>query len=54
VTIKKKHARLALKNKTKSYRFVAVWISGAPQSSVGTPEAPGKVTLNEIELFPPK
>ena len=54
VTLKKKRARLALKNKTKAYRFVAVWISGAPQSSVGTAEAPGKVTLNEIELFPAK
>ncbi len=52
VTLKKKRARLALKNKTKAYRFVTVWISGAPQSSVGTAEAPGKVTLNEIELFP--
>jgi hypothetical protein len=29
-----------------------VWISGAPESAVGTPEAPGKVTINEIELFP--
>lgn len=53
VTIKKKRARLALKNKTKAYRFVTVWVSGAPQSSVGTAEAPGKITLNEIELFPP-
>ena len=54
VTVKKKRARLALKNKTKAYRFVTVWFSGAPQSSVGTAEAPGKVTLNEIELFPAK
>jgi hypothetical protein len=29
-----------------------VWISQAPESAVGTPEAPGHVTVNEIELLP--
>jgi hypothetical protein len=52
VTVHKRHARVALKNQAKAYRFVTVWISGAPASSVGTPEAPGKITLNELELFP--
>jgi hypothetical protein len=52
LTIRKRRARLTLKTQGKAYRFVVVWISGAPESSVGTPEAPGKVTLNEIELFP--
>jgi hypothetical protein len=52
VTIKKRHAKIGLRNKGKAYRFVAVWISGAPAASIGTPEKPGKVTLNEIELFP--
>jgi len=52
VTIKKRRARVPLKNQTRDWRFVAVWISGAPASAVGTPEAPGKVTLNELELFP--
>jgi hypothetical protein len=50
--IGKRRARIPLKTQGKPYRFVVVWISGAPESSVGTPEAPGKVTLNEIELFP--
>jgi hypothetical protein len=52
VTIHKRHPRLGLRQSKQSYRFVAVWISRAPASSVGTPEAPGRVTVNEIELFP--
>jgi hypothetical protein len=52
VTLHKKRAHISLKNQKKAFRFIVVWISGAPASSVGTPEAPGKVTLNEIELFP--
>ncbi len=51
LTIRKRRARIPLKAQGKAYRFVVVWISGAPESAVGTPEAPGKVTLNEIELF---
>jgi hypothetical protein len=51
LTPKKRRAKIGLKNKTKAYRFITVWISGAPASAVGTAEAPGKVTLNEIELF---
>jgi hypothetical protein len=51
LTVKKRRAKIGLKNKTKAVRFVTVWISGAPASAVGTPEAPGKITLNEIELF---
>jgi hypothetical protein len=52
ITVKKRHARLALRNQKKSYRFLAVWISKAPASALGTPEAPGKVVLDEIELLP--
>jgi hypothetical protein len=52
LTVKKRHAKIPLHTKGKTYRFIAVWISGAPASAVGTPEKPGKVTLNEIELFP--
>ncbi len=52
LTIRKTRARVALQTHGKAYRFIVVWISGAPESSVGTPEAPGKVTLNEIEVFP--
>jgi hypothetical protein len=38
----------------KAYRFIVLWISQAPASAVGTPEAPGHVSVNELELFPRK
>jgi hypothetical protein len=31
---------------------VALWISKAPASSAGTPTAPGRVRIDELELFP--
>ena len=49
---KSKHLRLKLKAPKKAFRFVTLWISGAPASSVGTPQAPGHVSVNELELFP--
>jgi hypothetical protein len=52
ITVKKHHARLGLRNQAKSYRFVTLWISKAPASAAGTPEAPGKVTIDELELLP--
>jgi hypothetical protein len=38
----------------KAYRFVTLWISSAPAASVGTVQAPGSVSVNELELFPLK
>jgi hypothetical protein len=35
----------------KPYRFIVLWISQAPASAVGTPQAPGHVSVNELELF---
>ncbi len=52
LVVHKRHARIGLRNQKKAYRFVTVWISQAPESAVGTPEAPGHVTVNEIELLP--
>jgi hypothetical protein len=37
-----------------AYRFITLWISQAPAASVGTPQAPGHVSVNELELFPKK
>jgi hypothetical protein len=51
---KKKHLRLALRDASKQFTFITLWISNAPQSAVGTPTAPGHVDVNEVELFPPK
>jgi hypothetical protein len=52
IVVKKRHARIGLRNRKKSYRFVTLWISKAPASSVGTATAPGRVTVNELELLP--
>jgi hypothetical protein len=51
---KKKHVRIKLRHSTRAFRFVVLWISGAPATSVGTPQAPGHVSVNELELFPAK
>jgi hypothetical protein len=51
---KKKHVRVKLRHSAKAFRFVVLWISGAPAASVGTPQAPGRVSVNEVELFPAK
>jgi hypothetical protein len=56
---KKKHARIKFGGTTAAaqaaaklaYRFIAVWVSQAPASAVGTPAAPGHISINEIELF---
>jgi hypothetical protein len=50
--VKKKHLRIALRDSSKAFTFITLWISKAPESS--TPEAPGHVDVNELELFPPK
>ena len=51
---KKKHELIKLKDSTKAFRFVTLWISGVPAASVGTAQAPGRVSVNEVELFPAK
>jgi len=50
--VKKKHLRISLRDSSKAFTFVTLWISRAPQSSVGTAEAPGHIDVNELELFP--
>jgi hypothetical protein len=49
---KKKHLRLKLRDSKKAFTFIALWISKAPQSAIGTATAPGHVDVNEVELFP--
>jgi hypothetical protein len=48
---KKRNTKITLRDATKAFRFVTLWISQAPQSAVGTPTAPGHVDVNELELF---
>jgi hypothetical protein len=56
--VKKKHARLKLGTSVPAskaaHRFIVLWLSAAPASAVGTPQAPGRVSVNEIALFPRK
>jgi hypothetical protein len=49
----KKTTHLKLRASAKGFRFLLVWLVKAPASAVGTPQAPGHVDLNEVELFPP-
>jgi len=51
---KERHTLIKLSNSAKAFRFVTLWISGAPPGSIGTPAAPGSVSVNEVELFPAK
>jgi hypothetical protein len=53
VRIKLGHGAAAAAAK-KPYRFITLWISQAPASAVGTPQAPGHVAVDELELFPSK
>jgi hypothetical protein len=49
--VKTRHMRIKLKS-AKAVRFVTLWISKAPAAFLGTPQAPGRVSVNELELFP--
>ncbi len=53
--VNKKHVRLKLGTSTPAskgaHRFIVLWLSAAPASAVGTPQAPGRVSVNEIALF---
>jgi hypothetical protein len=51
---KKRNERIKLKDSSKGFRFVTLWISKAPAGSVGTAQAPTHVSVNELELFPAK
>ncbi|HTR88526.1 MAG TPA: hypothetical protein VMG62_00280, partial [Solirubrobacteraceae bacterium] len=49
--VKKKTTSIKLHAAGHGYRFYVLWISRAPISSVGSPQAPGHVSVNELELF---
>jgi hypothetical protein len=53
VNVKKRKTHLTLRDARKAFRFITLWISRAPASAVGTPTAPGHVSVNELELFAP-
>jgi hypothetical protein len=49
----KKTERLKLNTAGKQFRFVVVWLVKAPAGLTGSGQAPARVSLNEVELFPP-
>jgi hypothetical protein len=51
IPVKSRHLRIKLKS-AGAVRFVTLWISKAPASSVGTAQSPGHVSVNELEVFP--
>jgi hypothetical protein len=51
---KKRTTKIRLRDAGKAFRFVTLWISRAPRSAIGTPTAPGHVSVNELELFSAK
>jgi hypothetical protein len=53
--VHKHNVHIKLQGSAKAFRFVTLWISKAPATSVGTaPDRapPAHVTVNELELFP--
>jgi hypothetical protein len=54
LVLKKKSTTIKLRDATKAFSFIVVWISRAPESAIGTPQAPGHVVVDELELFPPR
>jgi len=48
---KNKHTQIKLGHSTEPFRFVTLWIVKAPAASIGTAQAPGHVSVNELELF---
>ncbi len=54
---KKRKTHLKLRDAGKAFRYITLWISGAPKSSIGTPSGqapPTHVSVNELEVFPAK
>ncbi len=52
MVLKTRHEHIKLRDSTKAFRFVTLWISKAAAASIGTAQAPGHVSVNELELFP--
>jgi hypothetical protein len=50
--LKKKSTVLTLKTSGKGYRYIVLWLAKAPAGS--TAANPGGVSIDELELFPPK
>jgi hypothetical protein len=54
LAVAKHTTRIKLGKPKEGFRLVALWISKAPASAVGSAQAPGHVSVNEVEFFPPR
>jgi hypothetical protein len=52
-TAKKKSTKIKLREGSKSFRFVVLWIIKAPAPAIGTPTQPGAISVSEVSLFSP-
>jgi hypothetical protein len=48
---KERNERIKLTGSKDAFRFVVLWITGVPAGSVGTAQAPGSVSVNELEAL---
>lgn len=51
--VKKKNATIKLGTGGKAFRFIVLWFTKAPESAVGTPTAPGHISIGEVVPYPP-
>jgi RNA polymerase subunit RPABC4/transcription elongation factor Spt4 len=51
--VKKKTATIRLGTGGKAFRFIVLWLTMAPESAVGTPTAPGHISIGEVVPYPP-
>jgi hypothetical protein len=51
--VKKKNGIVKLHAGGKGFRFLVLWLIKAPAASVGTPEAPGHISIGELVPYPP-
>jgi hypothetical protein len=54
LVLKKTSTTIKLRDATRTFSFIVLWISRAPESAIGTPQAPAHVVVDELELFPPR
>lgn len=52
VVAKNRHEHIKLLHPTSAYRYIVLWIREVPAAAIGTAQAPGRITVNELELFP--
>jgi hypothetical protein len=51
--VKKKTATIRLATASKAFRFIVLWFTKAPEGAVGTPTAPGHISIGEVVPYPP-